>query len=132
MRWLLLLGAEARYGDSLDAACIHLAALGELQPLTQPRLTDAIDGSGRCYRNQLVSLACDSPRGGVVESCKRIERMLGRGSRDGVPLDIDLLACADGGRWRMDAHALAKREFDAPHVRLLLEEAGLADLSATQ
>jgi 7,8-dihydro-6-hydroxymethylpterin-pyrophosphokinase len=130
MRWLLLLGAEARYDDALDLACGHLATLGELRLLTGIRLTDAADGSGRRYRNRLVSVASDSPRDALVDACKRIERALGRGTLDGVPLDIDLLASADGNGWRADAHALAKREFDAPHVRLLLREAGLEALRA--
>lgn len=128
MRWLLLLGAEARYGESLETARAQLATLGILQPLTDARMTAAADGSGRRYRNQLVILTRDVPRPALVEACKRIERALGRDACDGVPLDIDLLAHCDGGGWRADAHALAKREFDAPHVRLLLDEAGLGRL----
>jgi 7,8-dihydro-6-hydroxymethylpterin-pyrophosphokinase len=128
MRWLLLLGAEARYQASLDTARVQLAALGGLQPLTQARLTDASDGSGRRYCNQLVSLAHDGSRSAVVDACKRIERALGRGALDGVPLDIDLLAHADDTGWRADEDAIAKREFDTAHVRALLEEAELERL----
>lgn len=126
MRWLLLLGAEARYDGSLEVARKQLAALGELQPLGGERLTGAADGSDRRYRNQLVSLVHDGPRAALVEALKRVECALGRGAHDGVPLDIDLLACSGDDGWHADAHALAKREFEAPHVRLLLEEAGLA------
>ncbi|HEY4555295.1 MAG TPA: 2-amino-4-hydroxy-6-hydroxymethyldihydropteridine diphosphokinase [Lysobacter sp.] len=125
MRWLLLLGAEARYPDTLEAARIALSTFGELQPLTGERLMTDAAGSGRAYRNQLVSLAHDAPRAALVEACKRIERELGRGTLDGVPLDIDVLACADGRAWRPDPHATAKGEFDAVHVRVLLDEAGL-------
>lgn len=128
MRWLLLLGAEARYEASLDIARVQLAALGELRPLTQARLTDASDGSGRRYLNQLVSLAHDGSRSAVVDACKRIERALGRGALDGVPLDIDLLAHADGVGWRAERDAIAKREFDTAHVRVLIAEAGLERL----
>jgi 7,8-dihydro-6-hydroxymethylpterin-pyrophosphokinase len=125
MRWLLLLGAEARYGDSLDIARVRLAALGDVRPLTEVRLTDAADGGGCRYRNQLVSLEHEGSREALVDACKRIERALGRGTGDGVPLDIDLLAYADGSGWKAHTHAIAKREFDTPHVRLLLREAGL-------
>jgi 7,8-dihydro-6-hydroxymethylpterin-pyrophosphokinase len=125
MRWLLLLGAEARYDRSLGAARRQLAALGELHALTAEHLTEAADGSARRYRNQLVALAHDGSREVLVEALKRVECALGRGARDGVPLDIDLLACSTGDGWQADAHALAKREFDSPHVRLLLEDAGL-------
>lgn len=128
MRWLLLLGSEARYDGSLDSARLRLAALGELRPLTQARLTQASDGSGRRYRNQLVSLEYVGSRSAVVDECKRIERALGRGAIDGVPLDIDLLAHADGVGWRAEDDAIAKREFDTAHVRVLLEEAGLERL----
>ncbi len=125
MRWLLLLGAEARYAGTLEAAHAQLAALGRLQVLTEPRQTRDTDGSGREYRNQLVSVACDASRSALVEACKAIERTVGRGVLDGVPLDIDLLACAPAHLWQRDAHADAKREFEAAHVRLLLQEAGL-------
>lgn len=131
MRWLLLLGAEARYAGSLEAARSRLAALGELQALTAERLTGAADGSERRYRNQLVALVHGGPRESLVEALKRVECALGRGARDGVPLDIDLLACGEADGWRADAHALAKREFEAPHVRLLLAEAGFADRFGT-
>lgn len=127
MRWLLMLGAEARYAGSLDAARARLATLGELHALTRPQPTDASDGSGRRYCNQLVSLAHAGGRAAVVEACKRIECELGRGALDGVPLDIDLLACDRGAGWRADPHARAKREFEAPHVRLLLAGAGLVE-----
>lgn len=130
MRWLLLLGAEARYADTLDAAREQLRALGPLQALTGERLMNDAAGGGRDYRNQLVSLEHDGPRGTLAAACKRIERALGRGALDGVPLDIDVLACAQGEAWEADAHAAAKGEFAAVHVRVLLDEAGLARLSA--
>lgn len=125
MRWLLLLGAEAHYGHTLDAAQAQLARLGPLQALTEARRTRDVEGRAREYRNQLVGVSCDLSRDALVEHCKAIERDAGRGVLDGVPLDIDVLACASNGCWRRDAHAAAKGEFDAPHVRLLLDEAGL-------
>jgi 2-amino-4-hydroxy-6-hydroxymethyldihydropteridine diphosphokinase len=124
MQWLLLLGAEARH-DTLDAAIDALRALGEVEPLTCERLTAAANGDAMRYRNRLVRLQSTLQRGALVDACKAIERAFGRGRVDGVPLDIDLLACGDGARWCIDVHARDKREFDAPHVRLLLADAGL-------
>lgn len=124
MQWLLLLGAEARH-DTLDAALDALRALGEVEPLTRERLTDAANGDARRYRNRLVRLHASFARRDLVGACKAIERAFGRGHVDGVPLDIDLLACRDGTRWEVDAHARDKGELDAPHVRLLLADAGL-------
>jgi 7,8-dihydro-6-hydroxymethylpterin-pyrophosphokinase len=124
MQWLLLLGAEARH-DTLDAALEALRVLGEVEPLTRERLTEAANGAPQRYRNRLVRLHAPLERGALVEACKAIERAFGRGRVDGVPLDIDLLACGDGERWHIDAHAREKGEFQSPHVRLLLADAGL-------
>lgn len=125
MRWLLLLGAEARH-DTLDAALDALHALGPVEPLTRERLTAAANGDPTRYRNRLVQLHSTLPRDALVDACKAIERAFGRGRVDGVPLDIDVLASGDGARWSIDAHARDKHELDAPHVRLLLADAGLA------
>jgi 2-amino-4-hydroxy-6-hydroxymethyldihydropteridine diphosphokinase len=124
VQWLLLLGAEARH-DTLDAALEALRALGEVEPLTRERLTEAANGAPQRYRNRLVRLHAPLEREALVEACKAIERAFGRGRVDGVPLDIDLLACSDGERWHIDAHAREKGEFQSPHVRLLLADAGL-------
>lgn len=124
MQWLLLLGAEARH-DTLDAALDALRALGEVEPLTRERLTDAANGAPRRYRNRLVRLRAPIGRDGLVDACKAIERAFGRGRVDGVPLDIDVLASCAGTQWHVDAHARDKGEFEAPHVRLLLADAGL-------
>ncbi|GHA78448.1 2-amino-4-hydroxy-6-hydroxymethyldihydropteridine diphosphokinase [Cognatilysobacter bugurensis] len=124
MQWLLLLGAEAQH-DTLDAALEALRTLGEVEPLTRERLTDAASGAPKRYRNRLVSLDVPLDREALVDACKAIERAFGRGSVDGVPLDIDVLACCVDTHWQVDAHARAKGEFDAPHVRLLLADAGL-------
>lgn len=123
MQWLLLLGAEARF-DTLDAALDALRELGELESLTDERLTDAVGGAPMRYRNRLVQLQASLGRDELVEACKAVERAFGRGRVEGVPLDIDVLACRPDGCWQVDAHARAKGEFDAPHVRLLLADAG--------
>lgn len=125
MRWLLMLGAGLEYDGALDAALARLDALGAVRPLTATRITDAHDGSARRYRNRVVELEHPGPRDALVPGLKRIEQALGRGTRPGVPLDIDLLARDDGAGWQPDARALAKREFDSGHVRQLLAEAGL-------
>ncbi|MFC0679481.1 2-amino-4-hydroxy-6-hydroxymethyldihydropteridine diphosphokinase [Lysobacter korlensis] len=124
MRWLLLLGAQARY-DTLGAAVDALGALGEVHEHAAERLTGSAGGEPGQYRNRLVSLRHAGPREALVAECKRIERDLGRGRLDGMPVDIDLLACAHGNDWQPDPHAVAKREFVMPHVRLLLADAGL-------
>lgn len=124
MQWLLLLGAEAQH-DTLDAALEALRVLGEVEPLTCERLTEAASGAPQRYRNRLVRLHAPLDRSGLVDACKAIERAFGRGRVDGVPLDIDVLACRAGEDWQVDAHARDKGEFDAPHVRLLLADAGL-------
>lgn len=124
MQWLLLLGAQAQH-DTLDAAIGALRALGEVEPLTDERLTDAASGAPARYRNRLVRLHAVLERDVLVDACKSIEHAFGRGRVDGVPLDIDVLACRAGAHWQVDAHARDKGEFDAPHVRLLLADAGL-------
>lgn len=124
MRWLLLLGAQVHY-DTLAAAVNALRELGEVHELAPERLTAASGGGPGQYRNRLVSIRHPGPREALVGACKRIERDLGRGRLDGMPLDIDLLACTDGDGWRRDPHAAAKHEFDTAHVRLLLADAGL-------
>lgn len=124
MHWLLLLGAQSRY-DTLDAAVEALRALGEVHELAGERLTGSANGAPGQYRNRIVSLRHAGPREALVAACKRIERDLGRGRLDGMPVDIDLLACSDGSGWQPDPHAVAKREFAMPHVRLLLVDAGL-------
>jgi len=129
MRWLLVLGAEQRYEHTLDEAETLLLELGEVARLTGVQLTDAADGGPRRFRNCLMTLDCDLSRDAVRDALKRIERALGRGLGDGVPIDIDLLACAVAdGPWMPDPHALAKHEFAAPHVRGLLDAAGVAGL----
>ena len=125
MRWLLLLGAESRYGHTLDDALNELRALGPLQRLTPIVETPAADGGSRRYRNLLVCIDAPGPRSALVAVLKCIERGQGRGTLDGVPLDIDVLACDAGDGWLADPHALGKHEFDAAHVRRLLHDAGL-------
>ena len=131
MRWLLVLGAEARFEDTFDAAEAMLLDLGDVARLTAVRLTEASDGSPRRFRNCLLMLRCALPREALREALKRIERTLGRGEADGMPIDIDMLACAgDDDSWRPDPHAVAKGEFMAAHVRVLLDEAGVHGLVA--
>lgn len=130
MHWLLMLGAELAYDRTLDAALAQLQALGDVQPLTEARVTAAREGGPGRYHNRLVRMAHPGPREVLAPQLKRIERLFGRGIRPGVPLDIDLLAHDDGHGWQPDARALAKREFDSGHVRQLLAEARLDALIA--
>lgn len=131
MRWLLMLGAGIEYTDALDAALVRLRGLGEVDTLTPVRITAARDGGTHRYHNRLLSLEHAGPQAALIDRLKRIEHALGRGTRPGMPLDIDLLASDAGDGWTADARALEKREFDAVHVRDLLAEAGLDALLET-
>ena len=127
-RWLLLLGSNLVSDASLREALVRLAALGEVTALTGIRQLPANNGGGRDYHNTLVVLAVDRDMqpDALASQLKRIESGLGRHPGDEVAIDIDILAMAEGARWKVDAHALAKREFEHAPATTLLAEAGIS------
>ena len=127
-RWLLLLGSNLASAACLREALDRLAALGEVDVLTAIRQLPANNGRGRDYHNVLVVLGLESDidAAKLAPQLKRIESGLGRRPGEEVAIDIDILAAAEGARWRVDAHALAKREFEHAPATTLLAEAGIS------
>jgi 7,8-dihydro-6-hydroxymethylpterin-pyrophosphokinase len=126
-RWLLLLGSSLAGDGCVRAALQRLGVLGDVTALTPIRRLPTYDGSARVYHNLLAVLACahDLDAALLAARLKRIEAELGRRPGDEIAIDIDILAMADGARWKLDAHALAKREFEHPPALTLLAEANL-------
>jgi len=125
--WLLVLGTDAGDGAPLDATLAELVGIGRVEALTPARRTRDDDGAARWFSNRLVRLESGLDREGLRARLRAIERGIGRSERsEDVPIDIDLLACdPDGAGWRLDPHALEKREHLRPHVVALLHEAGI-------
>jgi 2-amino-4-hydroxy-6-hydroxymethyldihydropteridine diphosphokinase len=126
-RWLLSLSSNLDTDARLQSTLIALASLGPAARVT-PILREPAynDPAASHYFHALMTLDTDSLRTDLIAALKRIERNLGR--IHGVPsvaIDIDILACDDGGGWMADPHAAAKREFDHVFTRQLMTAAGI-------
>jgi dihydroneopterin aldolase len=120
-RWLLVLGSNCDASTQLVAARAALAALGELDEMSEPLASEDVGGSGLEYLNQLVEIVSASDALSLRLALKAIERARGRSParmQQGLcDLDIDLLArLGDDGA----LHWLADKPRQIPAVRQLL------------
>jgi len=120
-RWLLVLGSNCDASTQLVAARAALAALGELDGISEPLASEDVGGSGLEYLNQLVEIVSASDSLNLRLALKAIERARGRSParmQQGLcDLDIDLLArLGDDGA----LHWLADKPRQIPAVRQLL------------
>ncbi|MBS0383667.1 MAG: 2-amino-4-hydroxy-6-hydroxymethyldihydropteridine diphosphokinase [Proteobacteria bacterium] len=125
--WLLLLGSNFDSNERVHAALAALRALGPAALVTAILRLPA-HGGARVpdYYNALATLESSLDREVLVGNLKRIEHELGRVHGSGrVAIDIDLLACRDGGRWLADRHAIEKGDLGQSPVPQLLREAGI-------
>lgn len=126
-RRLLLLGSNLDSDVRVRSALARLAACGTATLLTPIRRFASDNGGPRRYYNALVDWCAADGSEPMPSFAHRLEHELGR-QRDmatEVAIDIDLLASFVDDRWRADAHALDKREFDRASVTALLREAGI-------